>query len=89
MDLFGEIQPQEPITLTVALQRGDLDATLALLHDMDRQGVIEALLRAGFSVSGHSKQEMIANAQHQLIAAVQAKTDGFGVRERTEPPLFP
>jgi hypothetical protein len=80
MDLFGYLPSDEPLSLSAVLQRGDLDAALVLLNGMSRQAVMEALLRAGFSVTGHGRQEMIAYAQHQLIAAAQAKTDGFGVR---------
>lgn len=80
-DLF-DLPPHSPppLTLSELLGAGNLHCALRLLKGLDRIGVADALLRAGFGVAGHTSRDMIGNAQGQLIAAALARTDGFGLR---------
>ena len=76
--------------LAETLKRGELTAAVALLNGLSNKDMQAALLYAGFSVTGGSKKEILADVSPRLIQAALKKTDGFGLRQQTvdTPPVL-
>ena len=67
---------------TAALQRGSLRDSIASLNRLQFKDVQTVLLNTGFEVfAADNRAQMIAGVQAQLVAAAQARTDGWGIRD--------
>jgi hypothetical protein len=85
-DLFGGDLNAPKIGFGDLLKSGRLQDAIEMLAGMKYDAAQEMLLNAGFGAYSKTKNTaaLIERTQEQLVAAVKARTDGWGLREAKE-----